>query len=104
MSTAKKAKAATKCAVAGTKTPLYFSPLEFRRLLSAWYRKNARRLPWRGVEDPYATWLSEVMLQQTRVATVIDRWQPRKSLRCWRYGAGWATTVVRACCCAERSL
>ena len=32
-------------------------------------------LPWRGVEDPYATWLSEIMLQQTRVATVIDRYK-----------------------------
>jgi len=75
MSTAKEARAATKRAVAGSKIPLHFSQLEFRRLLSAWYRKNARRLPWRGVEDPYATWLSEIMLQQTRVATVIDRYR-----------------------------
>jgi A/G-specific adenine glycosylase len=54
---------------------LHFSPLEFRRLLAAWYKRNARRLPWRGVEDPYATWLSEIMLQQTRVATVMDRYR-----------------------------
>jgi len=60
---------------AKAKTELHFSPAEFRRLLSAWYRQNARRLPWRGVDDPYATWLSEVMLQQTRVATVIDRYR-----------------------------
>jgi A/G-specific adenine glycosylase len=54
---------------------LKFSPAEFRRHLGAWYRENARDLPWRGVHDPYATWLSEIMLQQTRVATVIERYQ-----------------------------
>jgi len=48
---------------------------EFRQKLSLWYRKHARSLPWRGVNDPYATWLSEIMLQQTRVATVIDRYR-----------------------------
>ena len=31
-------------------------------------------LPWRGIRNPYATWLSEIMLQQTRVATVMDRY------------------------------
>jgi A/G-specific adenine glycosylase len=40
-----------------------------RRLLG-WYRPNARALPWRGSRDPYAIWISEVMLQQTQVATV----------------------------------
>ncbi len=40
----------------------------------SWYREHARELPWRGIHDPYATWLSEIMLQQTRVATVIDRY------------------------------
>ena len=54
---------------------LGFSALTFRRRLGAWYRENARVLPWREVGDPYATWLSEIMLQQTRVATVIDRYQ-----------------------------
>jgi A/G-specific adenine glycosylase len=54
---------------------LGFSALTFRRRLGTWYRENARKLPWRGVDDPYATWLSEIMLQQTRVATVIDRYQ-----------------------------
>ena len=38
----------------------------------AWYRLNARKLPWRGSDDPYTIWVSEVMLQQTRVAAVID--------------------------------
>ena len=54
---------------------LGFSPQTFRRRLGSWYRESARVLPWRGVGDPYATWLSEIMLQQTRVATVIDRYQ-----------------------------
>ena len=35
-----------------------------------WYRKNARDLPWRRTTDPYAIWLSEIMLQQTRVEAV----------------------------------
>ncbi len=39
--------------------------------LLAWYRRHARRLPWRDHPDPYAVWISEVMLQQTRVETVI---------------------------------
>jgi A/G-specific adenine glycosylase len=47
---------------------------QFRRMLKAWYQKYARVLPWRGIRNPYATWLSEIMLQQTRVATVIDRY------------------------------
>lgn len=54
---------------------LGFSALSFRRRLGAWYQENARTLPWRGVRDPYATWLSEIMLQQTRVAVVIDRYR-----------------------------
>jgi A/G-specific adenine glycosylase len=44
----------------------------FRRKLMSWYRSHARELPWRGVSDPYRTWLSEVMLQQTRVAAVVE--------------------------------
>jgi A/G-specific adenine glycosylase len=49
------------------------------RLLD-WYRQNARRLPWRGAGDPYVVWVSEIMLQQTRVETVIPyfaRWMQR---------------------------
>ena len=42
----------------------------FRRKLRAWYDQNARELPWRGTRDPYAVWLSEIMLQQTQVETV----------------------------------
>jgi A/G-specific adenine glycosylase len=55
--------------------PIALPTAEFRRRLASWYRDHARTLPWRGVNDPYATWLSEIMLQQTRVATVIERYQ-----------------------------
>jgi A/G-specific adenine glycosylase len=41
-----------------------------RRKLLAWYSKHARELPWRKSRDPYRVWISEVMLQQTQVATV----------------------------------
>lgn len=44
---------------------------EFRRNLLAWYEQHARELPWRESGDPYRVWLSEIMLQQTRVAAVI---------------------------------
>ncbi len=40
--------------------------------LLAWYDRNARTLPWRGIHDPYRTWVSEAMLQQTRVETVLS--------------------------------
>jgi A/G-specific adenine glycosylase len=43
-----------------------------RRNLLRWFHANARDLPWRRADDPYAVWVSEVMLQQTQVATVID--------------------------------
>jgi A/G-specific adenine glycosylase len=39
------------------------------RVLLSWYARNARELPWRATRDPYAIWVSEVMLQQTQVAT-----------------------------------
>lgn len=42
----------------------------FRRALGAWYRRHARDLPWRRTRDPYAILVSEMMLQQTQVATV----------------------------------
>ena len=43
----------------------------FRAQLLAWYDAHARDLPWRESRDPYRVWLSEIMLQQTRVAAVI---------------------------------
>src|SRR5258706_2793697 len=43
--------------------------------LLAWYRANARKLPWRKTTDPYAIWISEIMLQQTQVKTVMPYWE-----------------------------
>jgi len=46
-----------------------------RGALLAWFGRNARSLPWRKSPDPYAVWVSEVMLQQTQVATVIPYYE-----------------------------
>ncbi len=46
-----------------------------RSRLMDWYERNRRDLPWRNRQDSYAIWVSEIMLQQTRVAVVIDRYQ-----------------------------
>lgn len=46
--------------------------LDFRAALLGWYGENARDLPWRRMRDPYAVWVSEIMLQQTRVAAVVE--------------------------------
>jgi len=45
--------------------------VRFRKNLLAWFKEFQRDLPWRRTNDPYAIWLSEIMLQQTRVAAVI---------------------------------
>src|SRR6266498_4598500 len=39
----------------------------FSKKLHKWYAENKRSLPWRGTKDPYKVWLSEIILQQTRV-------------------------------------
>src|SRR5215470_18013622 len=55
-----------------------FAPHEtmrFRKLLLRWYAKHQRKLPWRGQTDPYRILVSEVMLQQTRVAVVEGRYK-----------------------------
>src|SRR5579864_8580013 len=46
-----------------------------RRRLSIWYGENKRDLPWRRTRDPYRIWISEIMLQQTRVAAVIPYYE-----------------------------
>jgi A/G-specific adenine glycosylase len=46
-----------------------------RRRLVGWYRRARRDLPWRRTRDPYAIWIAEVMLQQTRVDTVIPYYE-----------------------------
>jgi len=43
--------------------------------LLAWFSHNARDLPWRRTRDPYAIWVSEIMLQQTQVKTVLPYWE-----------------------------
>ncbi len=55
-------------------------PSDFSRRLLEWYAKSARVLPWRGRSDAYGVWVSEIMLQQTRVETVIPyyhQWMER---------------------------
>jgi A/G-specific adenine glycosylase len=47
----------------------------FRKLLLAWFDREKRDLPWRGETDPYRILVSEIMLQQTRVAVVEDRYR-----------------------------
>ncbi len=47
----------------------------FSRRLLAWYDSHARDLPWRKNRDPYRIWLSEIMLQQTRVAAVLEHYR-----------------------------
>ncbi len=56
---------------------LSLTPAALRKLrhaLLAWYDAHRRDLPWRRDADPYRVWLSEIMLQQTRVAAVIDHY------------------------------
>lgn len=48
-----------------------FNKLTFRQQLIDWYLEEKRNLPWRNTSDPYKIWVSEIMLQQTRVDTVI---------------------------------
>jgi A/G-specific adenine glycosylase len=47
----------------------------FRRALLRWYDQHRRELPWRETHEPYRIWLSEIMLQQTRVAAVLDHYR-----------------------------
>jgi len=57
------------------KDHLPLNPRPFRKLLLNWYERNKRDLPWRASADPYRVWLSEIMLQQTRVAAVIPYYE-----------------------------
>ena len=54
-----------------------FAVLDLRAALLTWYSQSGRDLPWRQTRDPYAIWVSEIMLQQTQVKTIVpyfDRW------------------------------
>ena len=57
------------------KSERFVPPGNFRQSLLAWYAANARDLPWRRDKDPYRVWVSEIMLQQTRVAAVIEHYR-----------------------------
>ena len=85
--------------------------------LLAWFDAHKRDLPWRGVGDPYAVWISEVMLQQTRAGSVVPyyrRWMERfpdvdaladadleEVLRLWR-GLGYYARARNAYRCARQ--
>ena len=75
-------------------------------LLLPWYRGNRRELPWRQTLDPYRIWVSEIMLQQTRVEAVkgyyarfLDRlpdiaaWRIATTTSCTSSGRAWAITA-----------
>ena len=51
------------------------SKQEFRETLLKWFKKHQRELPWRGIDDPYRIWVSEVMLQQTQVKKVVGYYE-----------------------------
>ena len=53
----------------------------FTSAILLWFENNGRELPWRGIGDPYAIWLSEVILQQTRVKQGWDYWE--RFMRRW---------------------
>jgi A/G-specific adenine glycosylase len=57
------------------------NPTPIRRKLLLWYERHKRDLPWRRTSDPYAIWVSEIMLQQTRVAAVIPYYE--RFLKCF---------------------
>ena len=47
----------------------------FSNIIISWFRENGRDLPWRETKDPYAIWLSEIILQQTRIAQGWEYWE-----------------------------
>jgi A/G-specific adenine glycosylase len=62
--------------LAASRVPLAGKNLAaFRRALLRWYDQHGRDLPWRKTREPYRIWLSEIMLQQTRVAAVLDHYR-----------------------------
>ena len=49
--------------------------MEFANTILSWFRENGRELPWRETKNPYAIWLSEIILQQTRIAQGWEYWE-----------------------------
>ncbi len=75
-----------------------FTEPRFRERLLAWYDAHARKLPWRESHDPYRVWLSEIMLQQTRVTAVIEHYHEflRRFPTVERLSAAREATVLAA--------
>ena len=98
-------------------TQARFSPAKFRQTLLAWYDRNKRDLPWRRTRDPWAIHVSEIMLQQTRVAAVLPYYQrfmarypsprefarasPSEVLACWA-GLGYYSRARNLQAAAQR--
>ena len=49
--------------------------MDFSHIIISWFRENGRDLPWRNTSDPYAIWLSEIILQQTRISQGWEYWE-----------------------------
>ena len=75
---------------------------EFRAELAVWFERHGRRLPWRATNDPYAILVSELMLQQTQVATVIGYYQRWFELS--RPSAIWPMPMNPKCCTPGKDL
>ena len=71
---------------------------KFRRKLLRWFGREKRSLPWRGESDPYRILISEIMLQQTRVAVVTERYRQflRKFPTVWRLARASESSVLAA--------
>ena len=55
--------------------------MSFTTTILEWFKENGRALPWRETRDPYAIWLSEIILQQTRIEQGLPYWQ--RFMQCW---------------------
>jgi A/G-specific adenine glycosylase len=58
-----------------------FAPMSFANTLLQWFREHGRDLPWRDTSNPYAIWLSEIILQQTRIEQGLPYWE--RFMRRW---------------------
>ena len=55
--------------------------MSFTTTILQWFQNNGRALPWRDTRDPYAIWLSEIILQQTRIEQGLPYWE--RFMRHW---------------------
>ena len=68
---------------------------EFSTILLRWFAQNGRELPWRATQDPYAIWLSEIILQQTRVQQGWAYWD--RFMRLLQQGTKFAYRSAANC-------